>query len=263
MIDAIIKAIQNNQIETLALGGVVVFIIWLFKEQRAQYISHRKENIDSSREALVIYAELFNELKNSEKLDLEKIELIFQKAIPFLPKGTIQKYFKFVESSDNEEDLLDLKKDIESEIYRLKNLQKDLVSYRHDNYIDSVEFLFYTSRLDTFFKPLMYTSFLVFLLIVFVSFSSIFILEGFDNKTRIEIFTKGVSLLFLFTISLVIIELCEKKKFKHTIFNWALTVAFYFLVIGLTIYNYWFLGFVNIAINLVYVFLFLYKLSKR
>lgn len=95
MIDAIIKAVESNQVESLAIVGFIVFFIWLFKEQRVQYIEFKKENTNKTREVLTVYAELFTELKKYSEIEFEKIEKIYQRAIPYLPTESLKKVYTF------------------------------------------------------------------------------------------------------------------------------------------------------------------------
>lgn len=261
MVDAITKAIENNQFGSIFIIGLVIFFTWLFKEQRLQYIEIREENTNETREVLVVYAQLYNELGCYNNINYEKIEGFYQRAIPFLPKESLKKYFKF-KIDTNEESYNELKKDIENEIYSLKGLQRDTISYKQDNYLDTMEYLIYSTRLDIFFKPLMHT-FTIFLasvggILLFVSLLT----KEIDYKVGVDLFTKFLSVLLLFVAFLFIMELVEKKKFKHTPFNWLVNVILFLSVIILVVLKVWYLGFFSVLVVSFYLY-YLIKFGQR
>lgn len=94
MLDTIVKAIQNNQTETLILAGIIVVVVWLYKEIRNTYIESEKLNIERANKALEVYAELQIELCKyiDNKTSEASLETKLTKAYPYFPKSLLTKF---------------------------------------------------------------------------------------------------------------------------------------------------------------------------
>jgi hypothetical protein len=147
MLDTLIKAIQNNQTETFLIAGIAVVIIWLYKEIKNNYIETEKNNIERTNKALEIYAELQIELCNyiDNRSSDALLENKLAKAYSYLPESLLTRLidWKIWKKQDDARIILE---ELGKEILRIKHIQKDAVSYKPDDSIDSMSYFLYSIK---------------------------------------------------------------------------------------------------------------------
>ena len=255
MIDTITKALENNQSQSLIIAGLVVFVIWLYRTHRNELIETEKNNSIRSDKALELYGELQNQIGVflDSSFDVDALLIKIFKAYPFLPYDMLKKINQYQEQK-SDDILKEFQADLKKEIFRIKLMQKDGVTYRaRNNIITEIDVFFHDMRIDTFYKPVVST-FLT--LLTFIAFSLIFILfisSQIDWKTKVTVGSVLYILLIHGLILLVIGQKVFQKKFINTKPKWLYLLGFLIIPSGVVFWGPWYAGLVSVILGLFYI----------
>lgn len=255
MIDTIIKALENNQSQSLIVAGVVVFIIWLYRTNRNELIETEKNNSIRCDKALEIYGELQNQIVVflDSKFDVDTLLIKIFKAYPFLPYDMLKKIIQYQEQK-SDDILHEFQADLGKEIYRIKLIQKDGVTYRaKNNIITEIDVFFHDMRIDTFYKPVISTFLTLLTFIVFSLIFITFISPQIDWKAKV---TVGSALYILLIHGLILLGIGQKvlqKKFINTKPKWLYLWGFLIIPSCWVFWGPWYAGLISVILGLFYI----------
>lgn len=249
MLDALIKAIQNNQTETFMLAAIIVAIVWLYKEIRNTYIETEKMNNERVNKALEIYAELQIELCNYSD-NQTSLEAKLIKAYPYLPKNLLSKFIDW-KIWKKEEDTNTLLKELGEEIFRIKRIQRDAVSYKAIDSIDSMEYFLNSIKAASFVQPL--KLFLVTIISVSCILVAINVFLKSDVFRKIYVVFISVDLVFYFLFAMIFVGVLYEKRFINKIKNWGLLILFVFVPAFMLGFKQWYLPIIAFVLFLIYI----------
>ncbi|TDL53795.1 hypothetical protein E2R60_12140 [Paenibacillus dendritiformis] len=238
----------------------IILVFWMYKELRNNYLENSKTNQQRIDKALDIYSELELEIFKyfSERADLFSVTEKMSKASSLLPYDLLKKCITFKETTEEalkDELLLEFHNEVKNEIYRLKLKQIDSVTYRSDKNIMSGIDFYVKTKIAPFGIPLVYTyfNFVILLLLILLTALLVSVPTIKQQVLIFSLFFSAVSYTMVFY--LIIGEGFVKRRFKNSIENWILFVAF---VIGLPLIvlftGFWFRGIIVLIIILVYGF---------
>jgi hypothetical protein len=252
MLDTLIMAIQNNHTETFLIASIVAVIIWLYKEMRNTYIETERNNYDRATKALEIYAKLQIELckyidsRSSDVL----LENILTKAYPYLPKSLLIRFmnWRIRKTEDNIDAIL---QELEKEILRIKRIQKDVVSYRPDDYIRSIRYFLHSIKASSYIQPFIFFTGLLFT-ILYISLS-VYQFSISDNWEKICVIFTFMNSIFYFLFIMLFMENVFEKRFINSLKNWLYLALFIVLPAITTVFYEWYFACVSFVFFWVYI----------
>lgn len=252
MLDALIRAIQDNQTETFLIAGTVAVIIWLYKEIRSTYIETERNNLDRANKALEIYAQLQIELRKyidnwaSDNL----LDSSLTRAYPYLPKNLLIRLMNW-RVWKNEDDLYKILEELGKEILRVKRIQKDVVSYRSDDSINSIRYFLHSIKASSYIQP-----FIFFTGVLFVAFYisiSVYQFSISDNLEKICVVFTFINSIFYFFFAMLFMETLFEKRFISNLKNW-LYFSLFIVIPAFTIVFYkWYFACISFIFFWVYI----------
>lgn len=254
----LIKTLGSDPKVTGIVIVFVVFISWMYKEMRNNFVESNKLNQARIDKALELYSDLDLEVLKllNEKSDIPAVIEKVSKSVHLLPYELLKLYEELKGSEGNEatEKLINFQKQLGKEVYRLKLCQVDAVSYENRKGIfHTIEYYFKT-MISPFLKPLLNTFInisLIFLLVVLI----IFVDSGPTLTQKILnyslIYVAIFYPLFLYTT----VKFFINKRFRNVMFNWIPTLLY---VVGLPCFviysDTWFRGIVAFVLITIYGF---------
>lgn len=255
----IFDALKANQIEILIYTGAVFFLVWLYKEFRITTVEYERATSERIDKSLELYGDLQLEIASylKNQSDIKTLKQKMSKSFPYLPKNILAMIITW--SKDEKSDYLHvILSCLNDELFYLKSLQYDKVSFRHNNLIENIDYIFNKVKLSTFVSPFVYT---------FISFISImFLLQfsiSFNNANIINklfLILEALNFILAITIISFTFENILKKRFKHNLINWITLITMIFSpAILLLISKYKFIIFVQTCLLFIYMIVFAKK----
>lgn len=252
MLDTLIKAIQNNQTETFLIAGVVAIIIWLYKEIRNTYIETEKINIERINKALEVYAELQIELcKYVDNVGSDiALESKLVKAYPYFPKSLLDRFVDW-KIWQSEQDTKKLLEELGKEILRIKFIQKDVVSYKPTDSIDSIGYFLHSIKASSYIQPFKFlTGALVAIYFILVAISYF---EKADVLGGICIILTFINSFFYFIFFMIFIDTLSQKRFINSLKNWLFLVLFIVFPAITMVFYQWYFTCISFVLFWIYI----------
>ncbi|WP_017691502.1 hypothetical protein [Paenibacillus sp. PAMC 26794] len=228
----LIKELFARDISTTLATVFIIFMVWMYKELRTNYLENRKIDQQRFEKALEIYTEaemeVYKYINNRSDffLSVEKIS----KASVLFPPRLVENFNKMKEennSFDQRAAMINFRKELHKEIALLKSEQINpiITSDSSGDLMVSIE-NFAKSKVAPFLTPVFHT-YLIFILLFVVLF---FISSLFTARSALE----GIEIVLLFfDLTIYFILLCAiisegfmKGRFNHKGYNWPLFIIF-------------------------------------
>lgn len=216
--DALLKGLQADQLGNLILAGIILMVIWIYREVRNSLIEVEKLNTERLDKALIIYGELKVSLLSFKKNDTIQIGQKFANSYPFFNRELLKKAI-CLEKDLSDQGIDDFILVLESEVLRLKSLQSDPISRKPSGYFfDEIEYFLSKTKFSSFFQPILF----LFMAFIIVAVISTFTLkyEKSDVYGKIQLFFLFADTISHFVFIATFIELLIDCRFKHTLYNW-------------------------------------------
>ncbi|MBT2289311.1 hypothetical protein J7E73_09210 [Paenibacillus albidus] len=132
-----IKSMFPDSLTAAIVIILTVLVFWMYKELRNNFLESSKSNQQRIDKALEAYSDLEFEIYkySNERSDLFTVTEKMSKASSLMTYDLLKQYIKFKETTDEalkKDLLLKFHKEVENEIYRLKFMQTDSVTFKTD-----------------------------------------------------------------------------------------------------------------------------------
>lgn len=256
----VIKALNEENFELLAILLSITFFIWSYIEFRKNYINVKLENKLDINKALEYYSKLYLEIQSYLNGSINFAELInyFSVAIVYLPRSIVKEILELDKNKleSRTTDLEHIKELVSSEILSIKYKQNIITTLDYkDNILEQTSWSFSSNNFDSFINPLFY-SFFAFIGSFFLVTIG-FVISDLPGYAKLSFMMFLINSILSIMILIHLIDLGINKKIK---------VQAYLFFVLLVILPFFLVTFIlNIKfsiVNTISIILFLYITKK-
>lgn len=257
LVDLFKELLDGGNYEVLVGIMVLIVSILLFKEFRKNKLESDSNNSQRVNEAIESYSRVLSTINKFEKDNFD-INLLYHDLYAlykYLPKDIIIQIESWV--SDNNKNTVDLIKILKDEIFYLKSLQYDRISFRlKKEFTGAIEYYYHKHNFSSFIIPIGNTIISIYFILIMVVFILTFSSASISSK--IIILVSWISSIMYLFLLMAIYDLIITKKFKYSILNvlaaGALLLLFMFLAIQIKL---------AAILCIIYIWIYLIFILKR
>ncbi|MBW9157223.1 hypothetical protein [Clostridium tagluense] len=258
LLDICAELLDGNNYEALVATIVLIVSILLFKEFRKNKLESDSNNSQRTNEAIDLYSRALSTINKFEK-DHFDINLLYDDLYTmykYSPKDVISQIESWI--SDSNRNTLELTKILKNDMYYLKSLQYDSVSFRLKNeFCGAIEYYYHKHNFSSFVMPIVNTFISILSILVMVLFILTFNPVSISAKVLILVLLIS-SIMYMFLI-MAVFDLIITKKFKYSKLNVLYASILVLSVMPLLIR----INLIAVTLYTVYIWVYLIFILKR